>query len=108
MNVDTIATGTSWTPNCAAGNVSQQTNTQTAGTLTINAPTGTPVNGQILELILDGTNVQTLTFNATYRVTATITALPTASTGSGKTDRLLFQYQAADTKWDILSVAMGA
>jgi hypothetical protein len=49
--------------------------------LTLNAPTGTPVNGQKLILRLRSTNVQTFSWNAAF-AGSTDLALPVASSGS--------------------------
>ena len=104
--VTAVATATTWTPNSDASNNSSQTNTQTLGTLTVNAPTGSPVDGQLLSLRIKSTNVQTFSWNAIYRLSTDL-ALPTASSGSGKWDYVLFAYNSADTKWDILAKNFG-
>ncbi len=97
---------TTWTIAGDTSDLNSQTNTQTAGTLTVSAPTGTPVDGQRLILRIKSTNVQTFSFNAIYRG-STDTALPTASTGGGAWDYLVFIYNSADSKWDFVGKNFG-
>ena len=100
-----MADATSITPTLA-NDALYQVNTQTAGTLTVNAPTGTPVNFQKLMIRLKCTNVQTFSFNAAYRFSTDLPA-PTASTGGGKTDYLAFEYNAQDSKYDYVGKVFG-
>ena len=102
----TVATGASITVNTATSDLVVQVNTQAAGTLTINAPTGTAVDGQQFQLRLKCTNVQTFSWNAVFRG-STSTPLPTATTGGSKTDYLGFQYNSTDAKWDMLAKSFG-
>ncbi len=101
-----LADGTSVTPTSV--NVEQNThvNTQSAGTLTVNAVAGTPVDGQRLLIRLTSTNAQTYAWDSVYRGSADL-ALPTASTGSSKTDYLLFIWNSVANKWDLLSTNSG-
>ena len=105
--VVTVSDATSITPAGDTTDICVQANTQGAGTLTINAPTGTPTDAQKLQIRIDCTNIHTFAFNAIYRATTDL-PLPTATTGGGKTDYLLFQYHSTDTKWDILAKNFGA
>lgn len=69
---------------------------------TFSAPSGTPANGNtLLVRVKDNGTARTLAWNAIYR--AGNTALPT-TTILGKTMYLLFIYNSADSKWDLLSV----
>lgn len=104
--VVSMTDATSFTPTGDTADINTQTNTQSVGTLTANAPSGTPVNGQILELVIKSTNVQTFSWNAIY-VGCTTTALPTSTTGSSKTDRFFFQYDSGTTKWSIFNAQYG-
>jgi hypothetical protein len=104
--IQTVADGTSITPTGDTADQFNQANTQTAGTLTVNAPTGTPTDGQRLTMRLKSTNVQTFAWNAIYRASSSL-ALPTTSTGGGKTDYLGFIFNAADTKWDFIGTNLG-
>lgn len=103
--IQTAADATSVTPTGDSADQTIQANTQTAGTLTMNAPTGTPVDGQKWVFRIKSTNVQTYSWNAIYR--GGTTALATASSGSSKTDYYGFLYNSADSKWDFVSTAAG-
>lgn len=100
-----IADGTSITMNADTTDMATQANTQTAGTLTINAPSGTPTNGQKLMLRLRSTNVQTFSWNAIFQ--GGLSPLPTASSGSSKYDYYGFIYNGTATKWQIVGQATG-
>lgn len=101
-----IADGTSITVNADTTDVATQANTQAVGTLTINAPTGTIVNGQKFILRLSSTNVQTFSWNAAFQGSTDI-ALPTASSGSGLTDYVGFIYNSTSTKWQMIAKVFG-
>lgn len=103
--IQTAADATSITPTGDSASLVTQTNTQATGTLTVNAPTGTPVNGQTLILKLHATNVQTFSWNAIY-VGGTDLALPTVSTAA-KTDYYGFIYDTIDSKWHFVSLGRG-
>jgi hypothetical protein len=104
--VVTIADGTSITMNADTTDMAIQNNTQAAGTLTINVPTGTPVNGQKLMLRLTSTNVQTFNWNGIFRGSTDL-SLPTASSGSSKEDYMGFIYDSSFTKWDLIAKNFG-
>jgi hypothetical protein len=104
--VVTISDGTSITINADTTDIATQANTQAAGTLTLNAPTGTPVNGQRVILRLTSTNVQTFSWNPAF-VGSTDLALPTASSGSSKVDYMGFIYNSTATKWHLLAKVFG-
>lgn len=82
-----------------------QSNTQAAGTLTVNAPTGTPFDGDILILRFKTTNAQTYAWNATYRGSTSL-ALPTVSE-AGKTDFIQFYWNGVSSKWDLINFKGG-
>jgi len=104
--VNSIATGTSVTINADTTDLAYQTNTQAAGTLTINAPTGTPVNGQKLIFRLQSTNVQSFSFNAIF--TGSVDqALPSSSSGASKYDYMGFIYNSISSKWNLVAKNFG-
>ena len=103
---DAAADATSITPNIDAAEIVTQVNTQAAGTLTINAPSGTPVDGQRLMLRITSTNVQTISWNAIY-AGSTDVLLPTTLSGSGKTDYVGLLYNSTATKWQIIARNFG-
>lgn len=86
-------TASTLTPDLSSANVYYRT-TQTAS-LTINAPTGTPVIGEVIAIYVDATGAQTLTFDATY--IAFGAAFPAATTG-GKTLMIVAQFNGTNWK----------
>jgi len=77
-----------------------------AQALTINAPTGTPVDGNKLILrLLDNGVSQTVSWNATYTVIGT--TLPTTTT-AGKMVYIGCIYNSANTRWDVVAVTTQA
>ena len=104
--VTAIADGTSVTINCDTTDTASQINTQAIGTLTINAITGTPVNGQKLIFKISSTNVQTFSWNAIFSG-STDSALPTVSSGSSKYDYMGFIYNSDVTKWQLVAKNFG-
>ncbi len=81
-------------------------NTQTAGTLTINAPSGTPTEGQPLTVRIKCTNVQTISWNGIFRG-STDGGLPSATSGGGLTDYYFFKYNSVDSTYDYLAKNFG-
>lgn len=75
-------------------------------TTTFANPTGTPTDGQRLEIRVKSASSQAVSFGTQYRSGVDI-LLPTTTTGSAKTDRFLFEYDLADTKWDIVGRVTG-
>lgn len=106
QRVTAIADGTSVTINADTTDMATQANTQAAGTLTINAPTGTIQNGQKLVFRLQSTNVQTFSWNAVFAGSSDL-ALPTASSGSSKYDYMGFIYNSTAAKWQMLAKNFG-
>jgi hypothetical protein len=106
VRVVVIADGTTVTINADTTDVATQANTQTAGTLTINAPTGTPANGQKFIFRLLSTNVQTLSWNAAFQG-SNDTPLPASSTGTSKYDYFGFIWNSTNSKWQMLAKNLG-
>jgi len=106
VRVTSITDDTSITVNVDTTDLAKQNNTQSAGTLTINAPTGTPNDAQKFLLKIKSTNVQTYSFNAIF-VGSTDLSLPTSTSGSGKTDYLGFIYDADASKWEFVGKIFG-
>jgi hypothetical protein len=104
--VVSIADGTSVTINANTTDLATQTNTQVAGTLTINAPTGTLENGQKFIFRLQSSNVQTFSWNAVFSGSTDL-SLPTVSSGASKYDYMGFIYNSTATNWQILAKNFG-
>ena len=76
--------------------------TAQAATLTVAAPTGTPVDGNKLIIrILDNGVAQTISWNATYTVIGV--TLPTSTTIT-KMAYIGCIYNSANTRWDVVAV----
>jgi hypothetical protein len=101
-----IADATSITVNADTTDVATQANTQAVGTLTINAPTGTPVNGQKFILRLRSTNVQTFSWNAIFQGSTDI-SLPISSSGATLHDYVGFIYNSTTSKWQMIAKVFG-
>jgi hypothetical protein len=106
VRVVVIADGTTVTMNADTTDIATQANTQAVSTLTINAPTGTPVNGQKIIFRLLSTNIQTFSWNAVFQGSNDL-ALPSASTGSNKYDYMGFIWNSTNSKWQMLARNMG-
>jgi len=79
-----------------------------AGNRTLGNPTGSPVDGQLMEVRVrqDATGTRTLGYGTEYRFSTDLPS-PTLTTTAAKTDYLLFQYHSTDTKWDLISINKG-
>jgi hypothetical protein len=98
------ASASSLTPDISVGDIYAYT--ALAANLTINAPTGTPTNGdKLIFRLLDNGTSRTLTWNATYTVIGV--TLPTATT-INKTTYVGCIYNANNTRWDVIAVATQA
>jgi hypothetical protein len=101
-----IQTSTSITLDTKTTDVGYQNNTQVAGTLTINAPTGTPTPEQRIEILLRSAAIQTFAWNSVFLGSSDL-QLPTASTGSNKFDRLGFSWCSITEKWHLIAKVFG-
>jgi hypothetical protein len=106
VRVVVIADGTSITVNSDSTDLATQVNTQVAGTLTINSPTGTPANGQKFLIRLQATNAQTFSWNAIF-VGSVDLSLPVTSSSGSKYDYLGFVYNSTSAKWQMLAKNFG-
>lgn len=103
--VVSLSDGATITPTIDDGDVFTFT---LGGNRIIANPTGTPTDGQQIELRIrqDGTGNRTVTWGSDYRFSTDIPT-PTLTTTANKTDYLGFQYDAIDGKWDCLAVVKG-
>lgn len=104
--VTALADAASVTFNASTTDTATQANTQAVGTLTINAPTGTAVNGQKLIFRLRSTNVQTFSWNAVFQGSTDL-SLPTASSGGDAYDYMGFIYNSTAAKWQLIAKVFG-
>ena len=99
-----VASASSVTPTIA--DYDEYAFTALAATLTINAPVGTPLDGNtIIFRFLDNGTSRTLTWNAAYVVIGV--TLPTTTTAS-KTTYVGCIYNANNTRWDVVAVTTQA
>jgi hypothetical protein len=101
-----ITDATSVTMDASTTDIASQTNTQAAGTLTINAISGTIINGQKIIFRLQSTNIQTFAWNAVFQGSTDL-ALPTTSSGSSKYDYMGFIYNTTAVKWQLIAKNFG-
>ena len=102
----TVSDATTITANVDTSDVVYQLNTQSAGTLTIANPTGTPTDEQPLVIRWKCTNIQTLAFGSQFRFSVDLTQ-PATSTGNSKFDRMAFAWNAISTNWDCIAKNFG-
>ena len=101
-----LADATSVTFNADTTDVATQTNTQAVGTLTVNAPSGTPFDGQKLIFRLQSTNVQTFSWDSAFQGSDDL-GLPLTSSGSSKYDYVGFMYNSTASKWQMVAKVFG-
>lgn len=102
--VSSTASTTSWTIDSDNYDVAVQT--ALAGNLTVNAPSGTPTQGQQLMIrIKDNNSARTITWNSIFRAIGV--TLPT-TTVANKTVYVGCMYNTTDTKWDVIAVGQEA
>lgn len=101
-----VADAASVTMDADTTDIATQANTQVAGTLTINAPSGTPANGQKLIFRIRSTNVQTFSWNSIFQGSTDL-SLPTVTSGASKFDYFGFMYNSTNTKWQLVARVMG-
>lgn len=97
--------GTTVTPGANSNDFVSFVTTAATGTFTVNAPNGTPADGQQLGLRINATNTQTYSWNATYHF-GSGASKPTTIVGSAtKFDHFQMRYNAVNSWWDVILVA---
>ncbi|MGI9143092.1 MAG: hypothetical protein ACR2IJ_07855 [Fluviibacter sp.] len=81
-------------------------NTQAPGVFTINAPTGSIVNGQKIMLRLQSSFSQIFSWNAVFTGSVDLN-LPTESSGGFKYDYMGFIYNSESETWQIIAKNFG-
>lgn len=104
--ITNLTDGNSVTFNVDTTDQANQNNTQATGILTVNAPTGTPNDGQQFMFALTSSTVQTFNWNAAFAGSGDL-PLPPVSTGNGKTDYMGFVYNSTTSKWNLVAKNFG-
>jgi len=80
--------------------------TSLSQTTTFQNPTGTPTNGQLLQIRITSASSQAIAFDTDYQAASGL-ALPTATTGGGAEDYIALRWNATDDKWDMIGTTIG-
>ncbi len=80
--------------------------TSLSQTTTFANPTGTPTNGQLLQIRITSSTSRSISFGTAYQAASSLT-LPTATTGSNAEDYIGFRYNSTDSKWDLIATTIG-
>ena len=67
-------------------------------------PTGTPRNGQMIQIRISSTISRAISFGTLYQSTSRL--LPTMTTGGGIEDYVEFKYNTLDVKWDLTNTTI--
>jgi len=105
--VTAAADATSITINVDNSDFVYQVNTQGAGTLTINNPTGTPNLGDVIWVAIKCSNVQTLSWGSEVRPSVDLPRPTTTSSPAGVWDYFVLIRNPVDSKWDFMSKNFG-
>lgn len=100
-----IAYAASITPNCGTTDVLNVG--ELTGALTVNAPTGTKVDGQNLRFRFDiDASARVITWNSAFAFGTDITSAMIPSTANAKFE-VMFTWHAGDSKWRAMAVVRG-
>ena len=81
--------------------------TSLSQTTTFANPSGTPTNGQLLQIRITSSTSRAISFGTAYQAASSL-SLPTATTGSSAEDYIGFRYNSLDSKWDLIGTTIGA
>ena len=70
-------------------------------------PTGTPVDGQLLQIRISSLVSRSISFATAYQGASSL-GLPQFTTGGGADDYIAFRYNATDVKYDLIGTTIGA
>lgn len=100
-----IAYAASITPNCGTTDVLNVG--ELTGALTVNAPTGTKVDGQNLRFRFDqDATGRVITWNVAFAFGTDVTSAMVPATASAKFE-IMFTWHAGDSKWRAVSIIRG-
>ena len=70
-------------------------------------PTGTPVNGQLLQIRITSLISRAISFGTAYQGASSL-SLPFNTTGGSAEDYIAFRYNSLDIEWDLTDTTMGS
>ena len=70
-------------------------------------PTGSPVDGQLLQIKVASIVSRAISFGTAYQAASSL-GLPFATTGGSKEDYIAFRYNSVDIKYDLIGTTIGA
>jgi hypothetical protein len=80
--------------------------TSLSQTTTFANPTGSPTNGQLLQIRITSSTSRAISFGTAYQAASAL-SLPTATTGGGAEDYLAFHWNSTDSEWDLIGTTIG-
>jgi hypothetical protein len=105
LRVVTLTDAATVTPNADTTDIG--TLASLSQTTTFANPTGTPTNGQLLQIRITSSTSRTISFGTAYQAASTL-SLPSATTGSSAEDYIGFRYNSTDSKWDLIGTTIGS
>ena len=73
---------------------------------TFQNPTGTPFDGQLLQIRITSSTSRAIAFGSDYQAASGL-SLPNATTGGGAEDYIAFRWNSTDSKWDLIGTTIG-
>ena len=101
----TLTDAATVTPNSATTDIGLLTSLSQATTFA--NPTGTPTDGQLLQIRVTSTVSRTISFGTAYQGASSL-GLPVNTTGGSKEDYIAFRYNSIDAKWDLIGTTIGS
>jgi hypothetical protein len=105
FNVVTLTDAATVTPNADTTDLGILTSL--SQTTVFANPTGTPTNGQLLQIRITSSTSRAISFGTAYQAASSL-SLPTATTGGGAEDYIAFRYNSTDSEWDLIGTTIGA
>ena len=81
--------------------------TSLSQTSTFANPTGSPTNGQLLQIRITSSASRAISFGTAYQAASSL-SLPTTTTGGSVEDYIGFRYSSNQSKWVMIATTIGA
>jgi hypothetical protein len=104
FNVVTLTDAATVTPNADTTDLGILTSL--SQTTVFANPIGTPTNGQLLQIRITSSAIQSISWGTAYQAASAL-SLPSATTGSSAEDYITFRWNSTDSKWDMIDATMG-